>query len=104
MGRDGVYISGLYLEGATFDHHAGVLSPPSSVQFSTALRPALSLVHVRAVLKGPYATNEKNTYHCPVYRTADRGDSFVFTATVKIATDADPAQWVLSGAAMLCEP
>jgi len=103
--RDGVYISGLYLEGAAFDAQVGVLSPPSGIQFSTSLHPPLALVHVRAVPKaGPYANNEKNVYQCPVYRTMQRGTTYVFTATLKITPDVDPKHWILSGAAILFEP
>lgn len=38
---------------------------------------------------------EKGVYTCPVYKTVQRGKSYVFPAILK--TRYDPAKWVLAG-------
>jgi len=101
--RDGAYLRGLFLEGAAFDTVAGVLCRSSDVPFSAELYPALALLHVRAVLAGSNSSKEKSFYRCPVYRTPQRGNTYVFTATLKTPGDVDKAEWVMAGAACVME-
>ena len=101
--RDGAYLRGLFLEGAAFDTVAGVLCPSNQVHFSAPLYPALALLHVRAILPNASSAKDKNIYRCPVYRTVRRGNTFVFTATLKTPADADTSDWVLAGACCVLE-
>ena len=38
-------------------------------------------------------------YECPVYATSDRGETFIFAAT--LPSDAPARKWVLAGVALL---
>ena len=43
----------------------------------------------------------KDTYVCPVYKTQDRGPTFVFTAGLR--TKAPAAKWILGGVGLLMD-
>ncbi|KAM7383622.1 hypothetical protein PAMP_003257 [Pampus punctatissimus] len=71
--REGAYIHGLFMEGARWDTQSGVISE----SVSRDLTPAMPVLYVRAV---PVKQQElKNTYECPVYRTKQRGPTYVWT-------------------------
>lgn len=78
--RDGAYIYGLYMEGARWNWNAGLMeeSLPREMSF------ALPVVCARAVLVDKMEKN--GVYRCPVYKTQRRGDSYVFTAGLRIAS------------------
>jgi dynein heavy chain len=44
---------------------------------------------------------EKGVYKCPVYKTEQRGPTYVFLAQLK--TKAAPARWVMAGVALLLD-
>lgn len=44
---------------------------------------------------------DKNLYMCPVYKTEDRGNTYVFTAQLK--TRYMPRKWILAGVAILMD-
>jgi dynein heavy chain len=101
---DGVYVSGLYFEGARFDYDTMQLGESlPKVLFSPApviwLKPGL-----REELP------EYPHYRCPVYREASRrgvlattGHSSNFVMSMKVPTDTDPSHWVLRGVAMITQ-
>lgn len=49
----------------------------------------------------PPGKEDKNIYQCPVYKTENRGNTYVFTATLK--TKHPVAKWVLAGVAMILD-
>lgn len=42
---------------------------------------------------------EKGVYHCPAYKTEQRGATYVFTAQLK--TKAPASKWILGGVAIV---
>jgi len=99
--REGAYVLGLYLEGASYDSQNGMLHHQSAGRLAAQLHPELPVVHIRAILRAPGGANS-NIYHCPVYRTVQRGKTFVFTATLKVPI-AEDMEWTIAGVAILLE-
>jgi dynein heavy chain len=96
--EDGMYVHGLYMEGARWDVKKGRIAD----SIPKELHPKLPLVRIRGVL---YAEVDKTgIFDCPVYITTRRGDSppngvYTFLATLK--TDQPVNKWVLAGAAIM---
>ncbi|XP_028435224.1 dynein heavy chain 11, axonemal isoform X2 [Perca flavescens] len=91
--REGAYIHGLFMEGARWDTQAGVISEA----LLRDLTPAMPVLYVRAV---PAEEQElKNTYECPVYRTKQRGPTYVWT--IHLRTKQPPTRWIVAGVALL---
>ncbi|XP_067457869.1 dynein axonemal heavy chain 11 isoform X1 [Thunnus thynnus] len=91
--REGAYIHGLFMEGARWDTQSGVISEA----VLRDLTPAMPVLYVRAV---PAEEQElKNTYECPVYRTKQRGPTYVWT--LHLRNKQPPAKWIVAGVALL---
>ncbi|XP_074539499.1 dynein axonemal heavy chain 11 isoform X2 [Halichoeres trimaculatus] len=91
--REGAYIHGLYMEGARWDTQSGLISEA----VLRDLTPAMPVLYVRAV---PAEEQElKNTYKCPVYRTKQRGPTYVWSLYLR--TKQPPAKWIVAGVALL---
>ncbi|TKS81941.1 Dynein heavy chain 17, axonemal [Collichthys lucidus] len=91
--REGAYIHGLFMEGARWDTQSGIISEA----VLRDLTPAMPVLYVRAV---PAEELElKNTYECPVYRTKQRGSTYVWT--LHLRTKQPPAKWIVAGVAVL---
>ncbi|XP_074510014.1 dynein axonemal heavy chain 11 [Sebastes fasciatus] len=91
--REGAYIHGLFMEGARWDTQAGLVSEA----VLRDLTPAMPVLYVRAA---PAEEQElKNTYECPVYRTKQRGPTYVWT--LHLRTKQPPAKWIAAGVALL---
>jgi dynein heavy chain len=91
--RDGCFISGLFIQGARFDVAAGVVDKSRPRE----MYQPLPVVNVRSIPVDKL--DLKNTYECPVYKTAQRGPTFVFIAQLK--TKSPPARWVMAGVCCL---
>lgn len=93
--RDGVYITGLYLEGARLNINTGTLEEcaPREMFYPMPVIAAKAILAEKA---------EKNgIYRCPVYKTQQRGPTYVFTASLRTKVPAD--KWVLAGTTMVME-
>ncbi|XP_028280327.1 dynein heavy chain 11, axonemal isoform X1 [Parambassis ranga] len=91
--REGAYIHGLFMEGARWDTAGGVISEA----VLRDLTPAMPVLYVRAV---PAEEQElKNTFKCPVYRTKQRGPTYVWA--LHLRTKQPPAKWIVAGVALL---
>ncbi|XP_071325394.1 dynein axonemal heavy chain 11 isoform X2 [Trachinotus anak] len=91
--REGAYIHGLFMEGARWDTQSGVICEA----VLRDLTPAMPVLYVRAV---PAEEQEvKSTYECPVYRTKQRGSTYVWT--LHLRTKQPPAKWIVAGVALL---
>ena len=93
---EGVYIHGLYLDGASWDRKSSRLSEPSPKVLFTPL----PVVWV-------YAINEpkdlKSFYSCPVYKKPRRTDlTYIFPLLLGSGRH-DPDHWILRGVALLCD-
>jgi len=94
--REGSHVSGLILDGARWNLNAGMLEESLSREMTCPL----PVVTCRAVMfdkleKGP------GIYRSPVYKTTQRGPTYVFTAGLR--SKAPPAKWVLGGCAVILE-
>eukprot|EP00920_Eleutheroschizon_duboscqi_P043021 GHVT01102391.1.p1 GENE.GHVT01102391.1~~GHVT01102391.1.p1 ORF type:complete len:1037 (+),score=104.37 GHVT01102391.1:382-3492(+) len=94
--KEGAYVSGFYLDGARFDVTAGCLEEcrPKEMFFP------MPVINIKAALGG---TNreDKTMFSCPVYKTLQRGRTFVFEAQLR--SRQPPARWVLAGVAMILD-
>nr|XP_019948992.1 PREDICTED: dynein heavy chain 11, axonemal [Paralichthys olivaceus] len=91
--REGAYIHGLFMEGACWDTQDGIISEA----VLRDLTPAMPVLYVRAV---PAEEQElEGTYECPVYRTKQRGSTYVWT--LHLRTKQPPAKWIVAGVALL---
>jgi len=99
---DGVYVYGLYLEGAKFDHDKWMLAPSDK----GVMYQLLPMIHFQPAVNHKCSPED---YACPVYKTSVRqgvlsttGMSTNFVVPVEFQTDVDPNTWVLYGVAALC--
>ena len=91
---EGVYIHGLYLEGAAWDRKQSRLidAPPKAVHVP------LPVIHISAI--GMSGGRNLRNFLCPVYRTPQRTDlTFIFN--IDLRTDDAPSKWILRGTAAL---
>ncbi|XP_061574307.1 dynein axonemal heavy chain 11 [Cololabis saira] len=91
--REGAYIHGLHMEGARWDTQAGIISEA----VLRDLTPAMPVMYVKAVPAEEQELN--NTFECPVYRTKQRGPTFVWAFHLR--TKQPPAKWICAGVALL---
>nr|XP_006825999.1 PREDICTED: dynein heavy chain 5, axonemal [Saccoglossus kowalevskii] len=93
---EGVYIHGLYLDGAGWDRRNCKLIEPSPKVLFTPL----PVVHVYAINNvGP---KDPKLYECPVYKKPVRTDlTYIFPLYLR--TVQHPDHWVLRGVALLCD-
>ena len=100
---DGVFISGLHLEGADWDKRRKLLIE----QASGSMNYSMPLIHF---LPSEKAENKGNWYSCPLYKTPDRqgtlnstGTSTNYILDVALPCDKNRDLWVLRGVALFCE-
>ena len=95
--QEGVYIYGLYLEGAGWDRRNGRLIESAPKVLYTQM-PVIWVFAINA------ETRPKNSacYDCPVYKKPRRQDlTYIFPLGLK--TNKDPDHWTLRGVALLCD-
>uniref|UniRef100_A0A8D3AF65 Dynein heavy chain 5 axonemal n=1 Tax=Scophthalmus maximus TaxID=52904 RepID=A0A8D3AF65_SCOMX len=101
----GVYIYGLFLDGAGWDRRGVKLSEaPSKVLFTP-----LPVVHVFAISAANAAEGKRqpgggavSLYSCPVYKKPRRTDQyFIFSLLLRSSQAAE--HWTLRGTALLCD-
>lgn len=63
------------------------------------LTPAMPVIFVRAVTVDKQES--RNIYQCPVYKTRQRGPTYVWTFNLK--TKDVPSKWTLAGVALLLQ-
>ncbi len=103
---DGVYITGLHLEGCRWDFEAKVLAESRpKVLFTKA--PIIWLKPQRTAVASASAAKE---YSCPVYKTAERrgtlestGHSTNYIMDIKMPIDCEAGHWIKRGVAMVCQ-
>eukprot|EP00118_Oscarella_pearsei_P013116 m.101587 g.101587 ORF g.101587 m.101587 type:complete len:941 (+) comp37133_c1_seq12:11486-14308(+) len=93
---EGVYIYGLFLDGAGWDRRGcRLVESPPKVLFT-----ALPVVHMYAINStGP---KDPKFYQCPVYKKPRRTDLTYVTA-ISLKTSQYPDHWILRGVALLCD-
>jgi len=100
---DGVYVSGMYLEGCKWDAQTFQLAE-SDPKVLFTFCPMVWFVPIKAVDKVTTAI-----YETPLYLTMDRkgilattGHSTNFVGYINLPTEKDPSHWTKRGAALLC--
>jgi dynein heavy chain len=101
--EDGVYIYGLYMDGARWDREEHVIAD----QFPSEMYHKMPLIWFKP--QEDYKPDPEE-YSCPIYKTSVRagvlsttGQSTNFIVQVEIPTRELPRVWVLKAAAMLCQ-
>jgi dynein heavy chain len=91
--RDGAYIIGLYLEGASWSKQAMLdTCRPKQLFF------ALPIINIKPlVLDKPM----RNKYICPVYKTLQRGPTYVFS--LQLRSGPEIGKWILAGVAAIMD-
>ncbi|CAL8281941.1 unnamed protein product [Merluccius merluccius] len=93
--REGAYVHGLFMEGAHWDTQTGMIVEARLKE----LTPAMPVIFIRAI---PVDKQEvRNVYACPVYKTRQRGPTYIWTYNLK--TKEKPSKWTLAGVALLLQ-
>lgn len=98
----GVFVFGLYLEGARWDSDTWLLAD----SLPGRMYDLLPAIHFKPAVGHKQAPS---TYECPVYKTAVRkgvlsttGMSTNYVVPVELPTDCPEQKWILAGVAALC--
>lgn len=93
---EGVYVCGMFLEGASLDRKTGKLveSKPK------VLYEQMPVIYVFAI--NTTAGKDPKLYECPIYRKPQRTD-LKYVGSIDFETDNNPRHWTLRGVALLCD-
>ncbi|GAB1599188.1 dynein beta chain, ciliary [Argonauta hians] len=93
--REGAYIHGLFMEGARWDMQSGMIAESRLKD----LTPVMPVIFIKAI---PVDRQDfKTVYQCPVYKTKQRGPTFVWTFNLK--SKEKSSKWILGGVALLLQ-
>ncbi|KAI9544461.1 hypothetical protein NQZ68_001334 [Dissostichus eleginoides] len=93
---EGVYVYGLYLEGASWDRkNVHLIESSPKVLFTP-----LPVIHMFAI--NSTAPMDPKLYICPIYKKPRRTDLNYITAVV-LPTVQPPDHWIMRGVALLCD-
>ncbi|CAG5099433.1 Similar to DNAH5: Dynein heavy chain 5 [Cotesia congregata] len=94
--QEGVYVHGLFLEGASLDRKSSKLveSKPK------VLYEQMPVIYIYAI--NTTAGKDPKLYECPIYRKPQRTDQ-KYVGSIDFETDHNPRHWTLRGVALLCD-
>ncbi|GCC27018.1 hypothetical protein chiPu_0005439 [Chiloscyllium punctatum] len=93
---EGVFVYGLYLEGAGWDRRNNRLTESKP----KVLFEILPVIHMSAI--NHHSSKDTLVYSCPIYKKPVRTD-LNYIAAVDLRTNQPPDHWVLRGVALLCD-
>ena len=93
---EGVYVYGLFLDGAGWDRKNNRLTEPTPKVLFTNL----PVAHIYAINSKEF--KDPKFYVCPVYKKPQRTDLTYITALL-LRTVQHPDHWVFRGVALLCD-
>ncbi|OAF71836.1 Dynein heavy chain 12, axonemal [Intoshia linei] len=101
---DGVYVTGLFLDGVRWNKRKHVLAE----QKMRVLYDPLPILWIFPITKTDLKIN--NRYNCPLYKTSERrgillttGHSTNFVLNILLDSDVSIDHWIRRGAALLCQ-
>lgn len=93
---EGVYVHGLFLEGASLDRKSGKLIESKA----KVLYEQMPVIYIYAI--NTTAGKDPKLYECPIYRKPQRTDQ-KYVGSIDFETDHNPRHWTLRGVALLCD-
>ncbi|XP_055492373.1 dynein axonemal heavy chain 8-like [Leucoraja erinacea] len=93
---EGVYIYGLYLDGAGWDRR-NIRLTESIAKVLVTMLPVIYIFAINST-----APKDPKLYICPVYKKPQRTD-LTFITSLCLKTIQPPDHWILRGAALLCD-
>lgn len=94
--QEGVYIYGLYLDGAGWDRR-NIRLTESIAKVLVTMLPVIYIFAINST-----APKDPKLYICPVYKKPQRTD-LTFITSLCLKTIQPPDHWILRGAALLCD-
>ena len=93
--KEGAYIHGLFMEGARWDTNLGTITD----SLLKELYPVMPIMYIKAITQDKQES--RNMYDCPVYKTRQRGPTYIWTFNLK--TKERASKWILAGVALLLQ-
>jgi dynein heavy chain len=93
--REGAYVYGLFMQGSRWDLQGGFVDRSKPKEMFCPM----PVINVKAVSADRVDT--KGIYQCPVYKTEQRGPTYVFSAQLK--TKSPHQRWILAGVALIMD-
>ena len=91
--KDGAYITGLFMQGARFDIQAGIVDKCRPREMFCEM----PVINIRSIPVDKL--DLKGCYECPVYKTSQRGPTYVFNAQLK--TKSPKERWIMAGTCLM---
>lgn len=96
---EGVYVHGLFIEGASWDRKVGRLIEPRP----KILYEPMPVVHLFAIQeKRKQAPESRVVYTCPVYRKPKR-TGLTYVTSLDLSCTKTPDHWIKRSVALLCD-